>query len=95
MSYQSTYTGEEIDSALSILNNMWIVLEVSGVAANSTVTAVLNEYNLTATANSSGVCSFDIPSYGLWIISGTIGVATISRSININQVKLYTMTLSL
>lgn len=92
MSYHSNYSGGNFDTALSILNNMWIVLQVSGVTANSTVTAVLNEYNLTATANSSGACSFNIPAYGLWTISGVVGSSTLSQSININQVKLYTMT---
>lgn len=92
MAYNSSCTGAEFDSALSILNNMWVSLIVQGANANSTVTLTLNEHTLSKTTDNLGNCIFDIPEYGLWTITANVSSSIISETINICEVKQYTFS---
>ncbi|MBQ6404226.1 MAG: hypothetical protein IJI27_10010 [Oscillospiraceae bacterium] len=59
----------------------------------STVTATDGTTILTA-AESGGTWIFDIPNYGTWTVTATLGAATASGTVSITEVKQYTMTLA-
>lgn len=59
----------------------------------STVTATDGTTTLTAT-ESGGTWIFDIPNYGTWTVTATLGAATASGTVSITEVKQYTMTLA-
>ena len=95
MAYSSEYSGSDLDLAVNNILNMWIILSVAGVDSNSIVTVELNEYNLEATANSSGIATFNIPAYGSWKVSGKVNNVDLSSNITIIQVKPYSIDLSI
>lgn len=59
----------------------------------STVTLTNGTTTLTAT-ESSGTWTFDIPNYGAWTATATLGTDTASDTVSITEVKQYTMTLA-
>lgn len=72
--YFSSLSGEDIDHAIEVLQNMRPQIVVTGATANSSVnckcTAV--NYNQTKTADSTGTCTFYIPEYGDYIINDSV-----------------------
>lgn len=96
MSFTSKYSGAQFDAAINNISasNSWIPLTVSGVSANSTVTAVCNTISLQATANSNGVAVFDIAAFGKYTVAGRIGSTNKQDNILITQVKAYSVDLS-
>ena len=97
MSYQSSETGAELQTAITNINNVWTKLLVKGVTNGSNITiSSLNSarYQLTgvATEITTGVygCYFDIPSFG----SCLIFCNSVYAAINIDAVKLYEVDMS-
>ena len=59
---------------------------------NSIVKVVSGSTTLQKTAT-TGVCYFDIPSYGTWNVTGTLNGKTDTQTVTVDQVKRYAVTL--
>ena len=58
----------------------------------STVTCSKDSTTLTAT-EVSGTWTFNVPDYGTWTVTGTLGATTESKAVVVDQVKLYTTSI--
>ena len=68
-------------------------LVVTGPTTGSTVVAVNGSESVTLTEN-SGTWTGDLPQYGTWTVTATLGGNTASGTVSITEVKQYTMTLA-
>lgn len=84
-----TATGAEWDDAPLGFAPQVIVTAPTG----STVTLTNGTTTLTA-VESGGTWTFDIPNYGVWTVTATLGADTASGTVSIIEVKQYTMTLA-
>ena len=66
---------------------------VATAPTGSTVTCAKGSTTLTAT-EASGTWTFDLPDYGTWTVTGTLGADTDSKAVVVDQVKLYTTSIA-
>ena len=66
---------------------------VATAPTGSTVTCAKDSTTLTAT-EVSGTWTFDLPDYGTWTVTGTLGADTDSKAVVVDQVKLYTTSIA-
>lgn len=79
-----------VDEALGMIVSPRIV---ATAPTGSTVTCSKDDITLTAT-EVSGTWTFDVPDYGTWTVTGTLGADTDSKAVVVDQVKLYTTSLT-
>lgn len=86
--YFSSLTGEDIDNTILALKNMCPQIQVSGATASTSITCTCSaiSYEETLQADASGKCTFYLPQYGDYVISG--------NTIQVYEFKIYTLSLS-
>ena len=98
-------SGAQDGYVLTFRNGTWVAEEsqggggmlpqlvVTGPTTGSTVVAVNGSESVTLTEN-SGTWTGDLPQYGTWTVTATLGGNTASGTVSITEVKQYTMTLA-
>ena len=91
--YVSNDSGLEIDFFTKMLNNFKPQIDVIGLDPNTTVTCVTSGRSLSDTADEYGNCTFNIPLYAIWTITGSVSSQTKSIVVNVDKVRKYKATM--
>lgn len=94
MAYHSKYSIDNLNTAVSIIDNAWVQLSIIGLDISTRVTVVYNNTVLNGVANGSGVALFKIPIFGNWTITGVVDGNIISTAQQIDRPKIYTVDMS-
>lgn len=91
MSYQSSKSGLLLDTAISDLYILSVRLDITGLDANTSALISCGPIQLSSNTDGTGSASFDIPTYGMWTISGIRNSSAVTTNEYINSVKIYTI----
>lgn len=94
MAYHSKYTTENFNNAVSVIDNIWVQLSITGLDISTRVTVTYNNTVLNGVASSSGDVVFKIPTFGNWTITGVVDGTIISTTQQIDRPKIYTVDMS-
>ena len=83
-----TISGSTISATGGILPRIVVT-----ASTGSTVTCTKGSTTLTAT-EASGTWTFDLPDYGTWTVTGTLGADSASESVAVDTVKQYNISLT-
>lgn len=92
--YASKFNGEELDFALSVLQNAWIRLDILGVDPNSSIVVSSVDFpDIVTNSDSSGNLKISLPGFSTYVISYRKNNSIINSSnLIVNEAKIYSFT---